>query len=281
MPAEKRFARRIFLVIGGGSGIGRAVCRQLAASEAHIMVADRNKSAADAVRDTCASIAGPESVDSCHADLSSRDSLQGAIDSAVNRFGGIDAVVNTAAMAPSPLSDGELPEEHGGLMLEVNVTGNYILADAVQSVLTKQNLPASIVFTSSANAVVAKKGSESYDVSKAAMNHLIRELAISLRPLIRVNGVAPATVVSGSEMFPRDRVIFSLRKYGIEVDETESVDTLRDRLAAFYASRNLLNVAIRPEDCAEAILWLSGESGSRTTGHVIPVDGGLTEAFLR
>ena len=281
MPPEKRFARRIFLVIGGGSGIGRAVCRQLAASEAHIMIADRNQPAADAVRESCTALAGQESVDSCFADLTSRDSLQSAIAAAVHRFGGIDAVVNTAAMAPSSLSDGELPEEHWGLMLEVNVTGNYVLADAVHPILVKQNLPASIVFTSSANAVVAKKGSESYDVSKAAMNHLIRELAISLRPLVRVNGVAPATVVSGSDMFPRDRVIFSLKKYGFEVNEDESVDTLRDRLAAFYAGRNLLNLAIRPEDCAEAILWLAGDSGSRTTGHVIPVDGGLTEAFLR
>ena len=52
-----------------------------------------------------------------------------------------------------------------------------------------------MVLTSSANAVVPKHGSEPYDVSKAAINHLIRELAIGLGPLVRVNGIAPATVV--------------------------------------------------------------------------------------
>ena len=64
-----------------------------------------------------------------------------------------------------------------------------------------------MVFTSSANAVVPKHGSEPYDTSKAALSHLIRELAIGLGPLVRVNGIAPATVIAGSSMFPRDRVM--------------------------------------------------------------------------
>ena len=59
-----------------------------------------------------------------------------------------------------------------------------------------------MVITTSANAVVSKKGSVAYDTSKAAANHLIRELAIELSPVVRVNGVAPATVVSGSATFP-------------------------------------------------------------------------------
>ena len=72
-----------------------------------------------------------------------------------------------------------------------------------------------MVLTSSANAVVPKFGSEAYDVSKTALNHLIRELAVGLGPLVRVNGIAPATVVAGSTMFPRDRVMQSLTKYKI------------------------------------------------------------------
>ncbi len=78
------------------------------------------------------------------------------------------------------------------------------------------------MLTTSANAVVAKKGSLAYDTSKAAANHLVRELAVELAPLVRVNGVAPATVVKGSTMFPRDRVIASLAKYGIPHDESDS-----------------------------------------------------------
>jgi NAD(P)-dependent dehydrogenase (short-subunit alcohol dehydrogenase family) len=148
-------------------------------------------------------------------------------------------------------------------------------------VLRAQNLTASLVLTSSANAVVPKSGSEPYDVSKAAVNHLIRELAVGLGPLVRVNGIAPATVVAGSAMFPRDRVIVSLDKYNIAWVESDSTETLRSKLAAFYAQRTITRRPILPSDCADAICWLAGDGSGKTTGHVIPVDGGLSEAFLR
>ena len=80
-----------------------------------------------------------------------------------------------------------------------------------------------------------KSGSEAYDVSKAAVNHLIRELAIGLGPLVRVNGIAPATVIAGSSMFPRDRVIVALQKYGIAFADDEPTEALRTKLAEFYA----------------------------------------------
>jgi len=69
--------------------------------------------------------------------------------------------------------------------------------------------------------------------------------------------------------------------YKIEWSEQESTDELRDKLARFYASRRLLHEPITPELCGEAILWLAADRSGRTTGHVIPVDGGLPEAFLR
>ena len=169
-----------------------------------------------------------------------------------------------------------------GKAMQINVTSNYVLAEEAARILKEQGLPASIVLTSSANAIVPKHGSEAYDVSKAAINHLIRELAMGLGPhQVRVNGIAPATVVAGSAMFPRDRVIVSLQKYEISFDESESVESLRDKLAEFYARRTLTRRPILPVDCANAICWLAGDQSVRTTGHIIPVDGGLAEAFLR
>jgi NAD(P)-dependent dehydrogenase (short-subunit alcohol dehydrogenase family) len=129
--------------------------------------------------------------------------------------------------------------------------------------------------------VVPKKGSEAYDTSKTALNHLIRELSVTLGPQVRVNGIAPATVVAGSTMFPRDRVIQSLEKYKIGFQDSESTEELRAKLAEFYAQRNLTKRPILPQDCAAAIVWLAGDQSAKTTGHVIPVDGGLPEAFLR
>ena len=165
--------------------------------------------------------------------------------------------------------------------LLVNVTGNYLLARQTEWVFRDQHLPATIVLTSSANAIVPKEGSEAYDASKAALNHLIRELAIKLSPYVRVNGIAPATVVAGSSMFPRDRVMQSLQKYKIEFSDTETTDELQGKLAHFYSQRTLTKRPILPQDCANAIVWLAGDQSGKTTGHVIPVDGGLWEAYFR
>jgi enoyl-[acyl-carrier-protein] reductase (NADH) len=82
-------------------------------------------------------------------------------------------------------------------------------------------------------------------------------------------------------MFPRDRVIASLAKYGISFSETESTEALRDMLSAFYAKRSLTGSPIEPEDQAEAIFLLVSQRLAKTTGHVIPVDGGLQDGFLR
>jgi NAD(P)-dependent dehydrogenase (short-subunit alcohol dehydrogenase family) len=214
-------------------------------------------------------------------DLSSFQSLEEAVRRIILEFGGIDIVLNTAAIYPVPGQDGELSDSLWAKTLLVNVTGNYFLARATEQTFRDQGLSGSMVLTSSANAVVPKKGSEAYDTSKAALHHLIRELAIKLGPAVRVNGIAPATVVSGSTMFPRERVMQSLQKYKIAFSESDSTEELRDKLANFYAQRTLTKLPITPELCAAAIVWLAGEQSARTTGHVIPVDGGLPEAFLR
>src|SRR6202040_2254105 len=121
-------------------------------------------------------------------------------------------------------------DEKWGLTFAINVTGSYIVADEAAKTWKEQGLAGTLVLTSSANAVVAKKGSLAYDTSKAAVNHLIRELAIEMAPLVRVNGVAPATVVKGSAMFPRERVIASLQKYEIAFSEQESTESLTEKL---------------------------------------------------
>ena len=213
-------------------------------------------------------------------DIRSREAIAQALDATVAAFGGLDILINTAALFPSS-SDGVIPDALWAATLDVNVTANYLLADQAANLFAEQGLDASIVLTSSANAVVPKRGSEAYDVSKAALSHLVRELAVSLAPRVRVNAISPATVVKGSAMFPRDRVRASLARYNIPFDDALSADDLRNLLAAFYARRTLTRQPIDPADCAEAILFLAGPRARCTTGHLIPIDGGLTEAFLR
>jgi rhamnose utilization protein RhaD (predicted bifunctional aldolase and dehydrogenase)/NAD(P)-dependent dehydrogenase (short-subunit alcohol dehydrogenase family) len=279
-PAPKELSGRIVLVVGGGSGIGREVVLMAAARGAHIVVADREQDAANKVAAEAQAIAGREAVVATRIDIRDRTAIRSALDATIAAYGGIDILVNTAALFPSS-PDGVISDAQWGLTLEVNVTANYLLADEAAKVFNAQGIDTSIVLTSSANAVVAKRGSEAYDVSKAAVSHLVRELAVTLSPKVRVNGISPATVVKGSTMFPRDRVKASLTKYHIPFDESSSDDELRNKLAQFYAKRTLTHQPIDPKDCAAAILFLAGPQAPCTTGHLIPVDGGLTEAYLR
>ena len=281
MAPEAEFSRKIGLVIGGASGIGREVALLLGGRGAHVVVADFDVEGATKVSTEVGKVSSEEFVASTGVDLSSSQSLAEAVRFTVSKFGGIDIVANTAAIYPVAGADVELSDAQWAQTFLVNVTGNYLLARDTEWVFREQNLPAAMVLTGSANAVVPKRGSEAYDTSKAALNHLIRELAVKLSPCVRVNGIAPATVVAGSTMFPRDRVVQSLHKYKIDFSERESTEDLRDKLADFYAQRTLTKRPILPQDCAAAIVWLAGDHSAKTTGHVIPVDGGLSDAFLR
>jgi rhamnose utilization protein RhaD (predicted bifunctional aldolase and dehydrogenase)/NAD(P)-dependent dehydrogenase (short-subunit alcohol dehydrogenase family) len=279
-PPEKEFSRRIALVVGGGSGIGREVALQMAARGAHVVVADRDTEAAERVAHELRNITSKEFVVCTAVDIRSREAIGKALDATVAAFGGVDILINTAALFPSS-PDGVIPDAMWATTFDINVTANYRLADEIGKIFADQGLDATIVLTSSANAVVPKRGSEAYDASKAALSHLVRALAVSLAPRVRVNGVSPAAVVKGSAMFPRDRVRASLSKYNIPFDESLSDDELRNLLASFYAERTLTRQPIDPSDCAEAILFLASPRARCTTGHLIPVDGGLTEAILR
>ena len=293
LPPEKELDRQIVVVVGAGAGIGKSTAHRLVKEGAHLVCVDVDEGSAQAtaaeivarhgegigVAGTGISNCGPAIGLTC--DMTRRNSVRRMFHDVMLAYGGLDAVVVTAGIFVPPDKGGRVDDALWAKTFGINVTGAYIVADEAHAILKRQGLPATIVLTTSANAVVAKKGSLAYDTSKAAANHLVRELAVEMAPLVRVNAVAPATVVKGSTMFPRDRVIASLAKYGIPFDECESTEELRGKLAGFYASRSLTRSPIEPEDQAEAILLLVSQRLSKTTGHVIPVDGGLQDGFLR
>lgn len=293
MPPEKELARQIIAVVGGGNGIGRELAFRLAREGAHVVCVDKDTVQAEATAQAITEkyglgigVAG-SGLSNCGpalglgGDITQRESIRAMLNNVALAYGGLDAVAVTAGIFVSPDTTGRIPDDHWALTFAINVTGLYIVADEAAAVWKSQNLPANLVLTTSANAVVAKKGSLAYDTSKAAANHLVRELAVELAPLVRVNGVAPATVVQGSTMFPRERVISSLAKYEIAYSEDEPSEALTAKLARFYANRTLLKRPILPSDQAEALFLLLTNRLQQTTGQIISVDGGLHEAFLR
>jgi rhamnulose-1-phosphate aldolase/alcohol dehydrogenase len=293
IPAEKELARKIIAVIGAGSGIGREVAHRLVRDGATVACVDLNAESAQATARSITEKVGVgigvagSGISACGqvvglaCDITDRRSIRALLDELALAYGGVDGIAVTAGIFVPPDTTGHIPDDKWPLTFQINVTGLYLVADEAAATLRQQNLPSSIVLTTSANAVVAKKGSLAYDTSKAAANHLVRELAVELAPLVRVNGVAPATVVTGSAMFPRDRVIASLAKYNIQYDPSESTESLRDKLARFYAERTLTKSPITPADQAEAFFLLLSDRLSKTTGQVIAVDGGLADGFLR
>jgi rhamnulose-1-phosphate aldolase/alcohol dehydrogenase len=293
LPKEKELERQAIVVVGAGSGIGKATAHRLVDEGAHVVCVDLDeKSAQKTAQEIVArhgegvgvagsgiSNCGPAVGIAC--DITDRSSIERMFGQVVLAYGGLDAVVITAGVFPSSDRSGRLGDDDWARTFAVNVTGVHIAVDEAAKILKRQNLPANVVIATSANAVVAKKGSLAYDASKAALNHLVRELAIEMAPLVRVNAVAPATVVKGSAMFPRDRVIASLAKYGVPFNDDETADGLRARLAEFYSRRSLTQLPIEPEDVAEAIFLLVSRRLSKTAGHIVPVDGGLKDGFLR
>jgi len=293
MPAEKELARQIVAVVGAGSGIGRAVTNRLVGEGAVVAALDLNPEAAQETADAImgrvgmgigvagTGLSGAGDIIALGMDMTRREEVRRALGEIVFAYGGLDHLVVTAGLYVSPDTEGRIPDAGWEDSFRVNVIGPHTVADEAARVWAAQDLPGSMVLTTSVNAVVAKKGSFAYDTSKAAANHLVRELALAMAPNIRVNGVAPATVVEGSAMFPRDRVIASLAKYGLPWSDDESEEALRDRLAGFYAQRTLTKQPITPADQAEAVFLLVSRRLAKTTGQVIHVDGGLDGAFLR
>jgi rhamnulose-1-phosphate aldolase/alcohol dehydrogenase len=293
MPAEKELARQVIVVIGAGSGIGKETAHRLVRDGAHIVSVDLNKEAAESTAKeieakygTGIGVAG-SGISGCgpalglSANITDRESIREMLDQTALAYGGFDSICVTAGIFVPPDTTGHIPDDRWALTFDINVTGSYLVGDEAAKIWKEQGLRGKLVLTTSANAVVAKKGSVAYDASKAAANHLVRELAIELAPLVRVNGVAPATVVKGSAMFPRDRVIASLAKYSIAYTDDEETESLVNKLAQFYADRTLTKSPITPSDQAEAYFLLVTDRLSKTTGQVLAVDGGLYEAFLR
>jgi rhamnulose-1-phosphate aldolase/alcohol dehydrogenase len=293
MPAERPLDRTIAVVVGAGSGIGRALVSALVGQGAAVAAVDLHADQAQAAAEQAqqqvgmgigvagTGISGAGQVVGLGADVTDRAAVRRALEDVVLAYGGLDHVVVTAGYYPSPDEQGRIADQEWEKTFAVNVTGPFLVADEAWRVWEAQGLEGSLVITTSVNAVVPKAGSFAYDTSKAAANHLVRELAVAFAPLVRVNGVAPATVLEGSSMFPRERVIASLAKYGLPYNAAESTEVLRDRLAELYASRTLTGQPITVADQVKAIVALFGDAFRKTTGQIVNVDGGLTAAFLR
>ncbi|MET8003921.1 bifunctional aldolase/short-chain dehydrogenase [Nonomuraea glycinis] len=273
LPKPKPLAGRVALVTGGGSGIGAATARRLAAEGACVVLADRDLAAAEKVAAELGAAAHrPQDVAvAAGVDVTSEEQVQEAVRQAVLAFGGVDLVVNNAGLSLSR-SLLETTLDDWDLQHDVMARGSFLVSRETARVLIDQGIGGDIVYISSKNAVFAGPNNVAYGAAKADQAHQVRLLAAELGGHgIRVNGINPDGVVRGSGIFASGWGANRAAVYGVE----------EEKLGEFYAQRTLLKQEVLPEHVAAAVFALTAGDLRVTTGLHIPVDAGVAAAFLR
>jgi NAD(P)-dependent dehydrogenase (short-subunit alcohol dehydrogenase family) len=270
-PPEKELARRIALVTGGGSGIGRAVAKKLAAEGAHVVVGDLDGPSARRTADEIVAAAGGGRALGLEMDVTREASVRAAFEETVLAYGGLDILVSNAGIAHSaPVVRLELADWERSFA--VNSTGHFIVAREAMRLMTAQGLGGALVFVATKNVMSPGKDFAAYSAAKAAEAQLAKVLALEGAPHgIRSNIVNPDAVFQDSKLWSDEIRRERAAAQGITVD----------RLEDFYRTRNLLGVGILPEDVAEAVLFLASDRSAKTTGCSVTVDGGVRDAFPR
>ena len=256
-------AGQVALVTGAAGGLGLAIAGHLLRLGAHVMLTDLASPALDAARESLAREAGPRA-GSAACDVTSPESVEAAVASAVREFGGVDILVSNAGTAPSGLLHTEEGEARLAASLDVNLLGHQRMARAVTQVLLAQGTGGCLLFNASKSAVNPGPEFGPYAIAKAGVLALMRQCAVDLGAHgIRSNAVNADRVRTG--LFAGGVLEARARARGISADE--------------YFRQNLLQRETTMEDVAAAFGWLA--AAPATTGCVITVDGGNAAAFLR
>jgi rhamnulose-1-phosphate aldolase/alcohol dehydrogenase len=270
-PPEKELARRIALITGGGSGIGRAVARRLAAEGAHVVVGDIDEAGARKTADEIATAVGGGRALGLRMDVTSEASVRAAFEETVLAYGGLDLLVSNAGMAHSAPVD-RMALGDWERSFAVNATGHFLVAREAMRILIPQRLGGALVFVATKNVMSPGKDFAAYSAAKAAEAQLAKVLALEGAPHgIRSNIVNPDAVFQDSKLWSDEVRRERAAAQGIGVDELED----------FYRKRNLLGARILPEDVAEAVLFFAADRSAKTTGCTLTVDGGVKDAFPR
>jgi len=255
--SEPRMAGRRALITGGGGGIGAATARVFVQERAAVLLVDAD---AQALARTQAALlqAHPDArVLTVAADVSDEAAAQAAVDQAVAAWGGLDALVNNAAMRNYSAAANATPAEWQA-MVAVNLVGmsNYCRAALPALRASGQG---SIVNVSSCYAVTGRKGMALYDATKAAQLAYTRSLAFEESP----NGVRANAVCPGSTLTD------------FHVGRAQTAGKSVEQLKGERRDTSLIGRWADPEEIAWPILWMSSREASFITGTTLLVDGGL------
>lgn len=253
-----RLSGKIAIISGGAGGIGTATARLFVAEGAKIVLVDADRAGLSTKAKALHAELGIASLDTFHADIADERQASAAIEATVERFGGVDVLVNNAAMR-IPGSVEALRSTDWQRILAVNLLGAVNLYRAAATTL-RQSGRGSVINVSSIYALTGRKAMGLYDSTKAALIALTRTLAHEeAEHGVRVNVVCPGSTLTD----------YHIKRGAVRgLDEKAMLQEVRaDSLFRRWA---------RPEEIAYPILWLASDEASFMTGAVLAVDGGLS-----
>jgi rhamnulose-1-phosphate aldolase/alcohol dehydrogenase len=256
--AEKVLARQVCVVTGGGSGIGAAVARAMAAEGAEVAVLDRDRAAAIEVARKIS-----KSALAIACDVTKPDDVKRAFDEVAKAFGGVDIVVSNAGAACQGRI-GEVDEETLRKSFELNFFAHQAVAQNAVRIMLKQGTGGCLLFNTSKQAINPGKDFGPYGLPKAATLFLMKQYALDYgKHGIRANAVNADRIRSG--LLTDDMVAARAKARGVSAEQ--------------YMAGNLLGREVYASEVAEAFVYLA--HAEKTTAAVITVDGGNIEASLR
>lgn len=271
LPKEKELAGKVALVTGAASGIGRAVAERFAEEGAHVVVTDVDEALAAEVASAIVKKNGLRRAIALRCDVSEETSVEQAFTETVRAYGGIDVVVSNAGISSFGSLD-VLETKDWDRAFAVNARGHFLVSRAAIRMMKTQSTGGSIVFNASKNVTAPGKEFGAYSVSKAAEAQLCRIVALEGGEFgIRANMLNPDAIFGGSRFWSDEMRAMRATAYQIDTD----------KLPDFYRNRTLLKTEVTAADVAEAALFLAGPRSAKTTGAMLPVDGGVKEAFPR
>ena len=250
-------AGRVALVTGGGTGIGRGIVRSLVLAGASVVLGQRRGELARAYAEEL-------STSDFHAtgttlDVRDRAGVRAAVKLAVETYGGLDILVNNAAITGTPAVKLFLDttDEHLDLLLGVNLRGAYVCAQEAARTMVAQGRGGVIVHISSVGAFAGQEGATVYCATKAGLTGLTQAMALEMAPHgIRVVTVAPGDVAT-------------------EASENIRSDVVERGASGTYLRQTPLGRQGQPQEIGDVVAFVASDAASFITGTTVVVDGGF------
>lgn len=242
-----RLENKVALITGGGGGIGRATAVRFAEEGAKIMVADINEE--DAVQTVVAVRESGGEAESVRCDMTNPEEVENMVDRTMDAFGKIDIFFNNAGVNSDEKKLPDVSLEEWEQVMDINITGVFL---GMKYVLPKMEPGSSIVNTASIAGIKGQKLVSAYSASKSSVIALTKTAATEFgRKNIRVNAIAPG------------------------ITDTNMVEDWRKTSKwPILSTANALKRIGKPEEIANAVLFLASDESSFITGETLIIDGG-------